>query len=163
MRDFHAKIPGHENLRTKIFAGLLAGAAAPAVAAQPVWQPAIYCAALDLTRAELLAGMDETAPERAGTPEAAELSGRVYRRIAAEALDCPDPDRIDAMIATAQIGIAHRIAMAEGYGLGPEVSVLPLGSESELVCALHFDPALIDAARAAETAEPPAHLCPGSG
>ncbi|MDG4648391.1 hypothetical protein P6F26_08030 [Roseibacterium sp. SDUM158017] len=132
-------------------------------AQEEVWQPAIHCAALDFTRAEMLEALGEDAPPRAGTPQGAELGGRTYLRIAAEAMGCPSTAQLETMLAAVKVGIAHRIELAADYGHGPEVTVLPLASESELVCRLHVDAALLATARAAEEASPPAALCPGSG
>jgi hypothetical protein len=167
MPNFRTKIRRLRDLRTKIalpaLLALVPLTPGAGVAAQPLWQPAIYCAALEFTRAELLDDLGDAAPARAGTPEGADLAGRTYLRIAAEAMDCPAPAQLEAMLDTIGVGIAHRIDLAAQYGHGPEVTVLPLASESELVCELHFDPALLERARADEDRTPPAPLCPGSG
>ncbi len=117
---------------------------------QPVWQPAIYCAALDFTRAELLQRIKAPLPSWVGDAESADQNGRMYLRIAAEGLECPPQAQVNAMIGTALVGIEHRLAQAASYGIGPEISVMPLTSESELVCGLNFEPDLLEAARIAE-------------
>jgi hypothetical protein len=157
MRGLRATL--RKALPAAAFAAGLSGGAAMAMDEQPIWQPAIYCAALDFTRAGILAEIGNDLPDTAGTPESAERAGRVYLRIAAQGLDCPPPGQLDAMIETARIGIAHRLDVAEHYGHRPRVMVRALASESELVCELHFDPDLMEAARAAETETPPAPLC----
>jgi hypothetical protein len=72
------------------------------MASQPIWQPAIYCAALDFTRAELLSDAGRRA-RWVGTPESAERSGRAYLRIAAEALDCPSEAILAGHLANARL------------------------------------------------------------
>lgn len=162
MANFRPKIRAPKNLRTKIFLLLGAVAAAPAAAqepAPPLWQAAIYCAALDLTRADILSESAAPVPPSAGTAEAAGRAGRVYLRIAAEDLDCPGAAQLDALVQSARIAIRVRLDMAAEYGITPDIAVLPLASESELVCALNFDPELLAAARAAEATTPPAPMC----
>ncbi|MCU4654568.1 hypothetical protein N8I71_17145 [Roseibacterium sp. SDUM158016] len=143
------------NLRKKVLphaaAALLAVVPTTLAASQPIWQPALYCAALDATRAGL--GVNHAGD--------ADLSSRVYLRIAAEALHCPPPAQLDAMLSTARIGVGHRLELAAQYGLDAGAMALALASESELVCALHFDPALLETARLAEAASPPAPPCGG--
>ena len=160
MPNFRTKIRTPKNLRTKIFATGVALCAAPAMASQPVWQPAIYCAALDFTRAELLAEATGEIPDWAGTPESAERSGRAYLRIAAEALDCPSLAVLSGYLSNARLSLRHRMEVAVSHGIDREVMALPIASEAELVCALNFDPELLEAARAAEAADPPEALCP---
>ena len=92
----------------------------------------------------------------------AEQSGRAYLRIAAEALDCPPRNVLAAYLTTARIGVRHRMETAIGYGIDPSVMALPIASEAELVCELHFDPDLLEAARAAEATDPPEALCPNT-
>jgi hypothetical protein len=157
MRGLRATL--RKALPAAAFAAGLGAGGGMAMDEQPIWQPAIYCAALDFTRADILAEIGNDPPDTAGTPESADRSGRVYFRIAAEGLDCPPPGQLDAMIETARIGIAHRLDVAEHYGHRPRVMVRALASESELVCELHFDPDLMEAARAAEAETPPAPLC----
>jgi hypothetical protein len=154
--------PGRRSLLAKSFplAVAAAFAALPVQGSQPIWQPAIYCAALDLTRAELLAEAGGGLPDWVGTPESAERSGRAYLRIAAEALDCPSQDVLSGYLTNARIGVRHRMEVAIGYGIDPSVMALPIASEAELVCELHFDPDLLAAARAAEATDPPEALCP---
>ena len=152
-------VKSRTSLPAAVLAAGLAAGPGTAMDEQPIWQPAIYCAALDFTRADILAGIEDDLPDTAGTPESANRSARVYLRIAAEAMNCPPPGQLDAMIETARIGIAHRLDVAEHYGHRPRVMVRALASESELVCELHFDPDLMEAARAAEAETPPAPLC----
>jgi len=159
MRNFRTRILTQENLRPKIFAIALIGAASPALSSQPIWQPAIYCAALDFTRAALLEEATGPLPDWVGTSETADRSGRTYLRIATEALGCPSPDLIDGYLTAARLGIAHRMEVAAGYGIEPSVMVLPIASEAELVCELNFDPDLLAAARAAELEPQPAPPC----
>jgi len=153
MPDIHLNIRARPNLPAKIWLAALV-ATGPALAeepVQPVWQPAIYCAALDYTRADILQQAEAPIPDMAGDAESAEASGEAYLRISAEALECPSEQQMQAMLTTARIGIDHRLMLAEFYGHGPEVMVLALASESELVCALNFEPALLETARAADT------------
>jgi hypothetical protein len=146
-------------LPVALLAALLPSIAASEEPAPPIWQPAIYCAALDLTRSDILSETRAAVPPAAGSAAAAARSGRAYLRIAAEDLGCPGQAQLDAMLETARIGIRYRLDLAREYGIGPTTAVLPLASESELVCALNFDPNLLAAARAAEAATPPAPLC----
>jgi len=164
MPNFRTKIRKRQSLRTKTLSLALsiACAAIPATASQPVWQPAIYCAALDFARAELLAEADGGMPDWVGTTQSAEQSGRAYLRIAAEALDCPPRNVLAAYLTNARIGVRHRMETAIGYGIDPSVMALPIASEAELVCELHFDPDLLEAARAAEATDPPEALCPNT-
>lgn len=160
MPNFRTKIRKPQNLRTKILATGAVLCAAPALASQPLWQPAIYCAALDFTRAELLAEIDTETPDWVGTSESAELSGRAYLRIAIEALDCPTEDMLNAHLATARLSLQHRMEVAASYGVDPSIMAMPIASEAELVCELNFEPELLAAARAAEAKDPPEPLCP---
>lgn len=121
---------------------------------QPIWQPAIYCAALDLTRAEILADPPGPVSPRAGTEAEAARSAATYMRLAREDMGCPAEDRIDTLIELARVGISHRLDLAASYGIGREITVMALASEAELVCALQFDPDLIAAARRAVLADP---------
>jgi hypothetical protein len=138
----------------------MAAATLPAAASQPVWQPAIYCAALDFTRAELLEDTDSTLPDWVGTPESAAQSARAYLRIAAEALDCPAEAVLSGYLSNAKLSLRHRMDVAISYGVDREVMALPIASEAELVCELHFDPELLATARDAEATDPPEALCP---
>jgi len=146
--------------RTLPLALVAALAALPVHGSQPIWQPAIYCAALDFTRADLLSEAGAELPDWVGTPENAERSGRAYLRIAAEALDCPSQDVLSGYLTNARIGLRHRMEVATGYGIDPEIMALPIASEAELVCELNFDADLLAAARAAEATDPPEALCP---
>jgi hypothetical protein len=92
MSNFRTKIRTTQNLRTKILAIGVALCATPVLASQPVWQPAIYCAALDFTRAELLSDMRGRRAGLGRHTRKRRASGRAYLRIAAEALDCPSED-----------------------------------------------------------------------
>jgi hypothetical protein len=149
-----------QNLRTKVLAIGVALCATPVTASQPVWQPAIYCAALDFTRSELLTDMGGDVPGWVGTPESADASGRAYLRIAAEALDCPSQDVLQGYLTNARLSLQHRLEVAISDGVDPQVMALPIASEAELVCELNFDPELLAAARAAEATDPPEPLCP---
>ncbi len=135
------------------------GSATADTVEQPIWQPAIYCAALDFTRADLLTGIEADLPEWAGTPDSATKTGRAYLRIAAEALDCPPQDEVTTYLSNARIGIQHRIRVATGFGISPETMVLPIASESELVCELTFAPELLAEMRAHEEHTPPDPIC----
>jgi hypothetical protein len=159
MPNFRTKIRTPKNLRTKIFAATVLLWASPVLASQPVWQPAIYCAALDFTRAELLSETAGDVPAWVGTPESAERSGRAYLRIAAEALDCPSDAVMAAHLGNARLSLRHRMEVAADYGIDRAVMALPIASEAELVCALNFEPELLAEARAAEAADPPEALC----
>ncbi|MGP1358922.1 hypothetical protein, partial [Roseicyclus sp.] len=140
MPNFRTKIRTRRNLRTKIAAALLGGLSAlPATASQPVWQPAIYCAGLEEVRADILRDLGHAAPAEAGTPAEADRAARTYLRIAAEALDCPAPTQLEAMLTSVRLGISWRVELAAAYGHGPDVGVLPLASEADLVCRRHFD------------------------
>ena len=134
----------------------------PALASQPIWQPAIYCAALDFTRAQLLTEVDGEIPDWVGTAESADASGRAYLRIAAEALDCPPQDVLRGYLLNAELSLQHRMQVAISYGVDPQVMALPIASEAELVCELNFEPELLASARAAEATDPPGPLCPAS-
>jgi hypothetical protein len=160
MSNFRTKIRSSQNLRTKILAFGAAICAAPAMASQPIWQPAIYCAALDFTRAELLSDARGEIPDWVGTPASAERSGRAYLRIAAEALDCPSEAILAGHLANARLALRHRMEVAVSYGVDREILALPIASEAELVCAVNFDTDLLAEARAAEATDPPAALCP---
>jgi hypothetical protein len=148
MSNFRTKIRTTQNLRTKILALGVALCATPVAASQPIWQPAIYCAALDFTRAALLTHAEGDVPDWVGTPESAAQSGRAYLRIAADYLR------------NAELSLRHRMEVAISYGVDREVMVLPIASEAELVCAINFAPEVLAAARAAEATDPPRALCP---
>jgi hypothetical protein len=158
--NFRTKIRTTQNLRTKILALGVALCATPVAASQPIWQPAIYCAALDFTRAALLTHAEGDVPDWVGTPESAAQSGRAYLRIAAEALDCPTQDVLAGYLRNAELSLRHRMEVAISYGVDREVMVLPIASEAELVCAINFAPEVLAAARAAEATDPPRALCP---
>jgi hypothetical protein len=78
-------------------------------ASQPIWQPAIYCAALDFTRAALLTHAEGDVPDWVGTPESA-AQCRAYLRIAAE-LPCPtqDPSRFCYLPNSGSFNLRHRM------------------------------------------------------
>ena len=113
-----------------------------------LWQPALHCAALDLTRAALLAGIDAPRPT-AGTAAEARQSGEAYLRIATEAMGCPPADEVNTLLRLARTDTEIRVEMAQDFGHGPDVLAMVLASEAELTCALHFDPDLLSRARSA--------------
>jgi hypothetical protein len=157
MANFRTKIRRTQNLRTKVLAIGVALCATPVTASQPVWQPAIYCAALDFTRAELLTDMGGAGSVHPRVPmhRGAPISDR--RRGAR----LPVPGRASRAISRTQgLSLQHRIEVAISYGVDPRSWRFPSRRRPSWSARLNFDPELLAAARAAEATDPPEPLCP---
>lgn len=155
MGVFRMKMRGAKNLRMKVF-GLVCLLAVACPAQAELWRPALHCAALDLTRADLLSDLDAPIPT-AGTAAEARRSGRAYLRIAVEDMECPPTGQVETLLHLARTDTEIRVETAQEFGHGPEILAVVLASEAELTCELHFDPDLLSQARRAT-----APACPGA-